>query len=226
MMVLKELYRRGSNFLSAQSEVVVTAGKTYTWTFENPGWIAFDFMANVPPKNGELGKKYLKVNVGNALRFKAMGGWAWQRYYIFVDAGVHTVKFFTEGYEAGDSAKIRYINLTDFPKVPEYEMIENTAMPKPLEKITSYDVVQGWQRYQRTGSQGCELSFTLIFTSVDNWQQFMSTLENFYIIKGDYGVYGGTILPQEVESTRTGALIFADCVLRSPMRAGVGVNGI
>src|SRR5690606_33911865 len=98
--------------------------------------------------------------VNGVERFRVLSGWAWQRYYIFVEEGMNKIVWSVEGYETGDSAKIRHINLTNFPRVEEPIMIEATTMPKPLETISTFDVAQGWQRYQRSGPQGTELEFT------------------------------------------------------------------
>lgn len=226
MSVLKQLYRRGSNFYSDSSEVKIT-DKTYTFTFNNPGWIAFDYMCDVAlPSNGVIPKKYLKMTVNGTLRFEARASWAWQRHYVYVDEGTHKVRFYTQSYGSSDTAKVRRIVLTDFPKCHEYSMIESTTMPKPLNSINAFNILQGMQRYQRTGTAGTELEFTLIFDSMSKWRVFMRRLENFYIIKGDYGVYGGVILPQDVDTVRKGNLILTKCKLMSPMTAGVGVDGI
>jgi hypothetical protein len=227
MTILKTLYRRGSNFLNAPSEVSVSGSLSYTWTFNNPGWVAFDFMCNIPlPSNGELPNKWFEVYVNGVKRFRVRAAWAWTRNWLYVDEGTHTVEFRTVSYSGSDYAKIRRINLTDFPKVPEYEMIEATSMPKPMEEIKTFPILYGWQRYQRTGPKGTELTFTLIFDDMAKWRQFMSKLENFYIIKGDYGVYGGTILPQDVDTIQKGGLILAKCRMNSPLTAGVGVDGM
>ena len=222
MTIYKKLYRRGTNFLNQSAEVTVPT--TRTWTFTNPGWVAFDFMCHTPT-DGNLPKKYFEVYVNGILRFRVRASWAWSRNWLYVDSGTHTVEFKTVGYTAGDYAKIRHINLTDFPEVKEPIMIEQTTMPKPLETISTFPLLSGWQRYQRTGPKGTELNFTLIFDDMAKWRNFMSTLENFYIIKGDYGVYGGTILPQNVDTTRKGTLILTKCTLHSPLTAGVGVDG-
>lgn len=226
MSVLKTLYRRGSNFYVHEPEINVTGGRVDTWRFKNPGWVAFDFMCNVPIKEGELAQKYFNVYVNGVKRFTVMAGWAWNRTYIFVDAGLHKVKYEVVGYEKGDFAKIRHMNLTDFPKVEEFEMIEAASMPKPLQTINAFPVSWGWQRYQRSGPVGTELEFTLIFTDVAKWRKFMSRIENFYIISGDYGTYGGTIITQDTETTRKGPLILTRCVLQSSMTAGIGVDGL
>ena len=226
MTIFKQLYRRAANFGSIQTEVTVGSGVTHTWTFKNPGWVGFDFMAIVPSNSGELPDKYFEVYVDGVKRFSVRGAWAWTREYIWVDAGTRTVEFKTLRYAAGDVAKLRGINVAAFPSVKEYSMIEATSLPKPLEEINSFGVLRGRQRYQRTGPKGSELEFTLIFNNVSKWRTFMSTLENFYVIKGDYGVYGGTILPQDVETTRVGTLVLMKCKLVSPLTAGVGVDGM
>lgn len=222
MTIYKKLYRRGSDFLNSPGEVSVPA--TYTWTFNNPGWVAFDFMCNVPA-SGELPNKWFEVYIDGVRRFRVRAAWAWSRNWLYVDEGTHTVEFKTVGYSSSDYAKIRYINLTDFPEVKEPVMIEQTSMPKPLESITTFSILSGWQRYQRTGPKGSELDFTLIFDDMQKWRNFMRNLENFYIIKGDYGVYGGAILPQNVDTVRKGTLILTKCTLHSPLTAGVGVDG-
>jgi hypothetical protein len=225
--VIKELYRRGADFYTSASEVNVTGGVTYTWTFNNPGWVAFDFMCNIPlPSNGELPDKWFKVTVDGVLRFKVRGGWTWTRYWLFVDAGTHNVRFYTEDYSGSDYAKIRRINCTDFPKVSEYVMLESTSMPKPIESINVFPILQGWQRYQRSGPKGTELEFIIVFDDIQKWRTFMSKLQNHYIVKGDYGVYGGVILPQETDTVRKGNLILMKCKFNSPMTAGVGVDGL
>lgn len=226
MSVFKTLYRRGSNFLVATPEVVVGSGLTYTWTFTNPGWIAFDFMCNVPfPQNGELPNKWFTVTVDGVRRFRVRAGWAWTRNYIFVDSGTHTVRFYTESYGSGDSAKIRRVELTNFPKMNEFKMMESVKFPKPLETIQAFSILRGWQRYQRTGVRGASIEFNLIFESIPNWKRFMKDLEDFYIIKGDFGVYGGVLTPQDVETVTKGSLIIVKCNMLSPMTAGVGVDG-
>jgi hypothetical protein len=227
MTILKELYRRSSNFYSSAAEVTVGSGVSYTWTFNNPGWIAFDFMCNIPlPSNGELPNKWFEVYVNGVKRFRVRAAWAWSRNWLYVDEGTHVVEFKTVSYSGSDYAKIRRIDLTDFPRVTDHVMIEATTMPKPLESITTFPILQGWQRYQRTGPKGTRLEFTLIFDDVAKWRNFMAKLENFYVIKGDYGVYGGTILPQDVDSIRKGKLILTKCVMNSPLTAGVGVDGM
>lgn len=226
MTIFKMLYRRAANFVSIQADQVVGSGISYTWTFINPGWVAFDFMANVPSSSGELPLKYFEVYVDGVKRFSVRAAWAWTRQEVWVDAGTHTVEFRTKDYTGGDIAKVRGINCAAFPFVREHDLIEATTMPKPLTAINTFSVVKGNQRYQRVGSSGCEVEFTLIFKDIKKWRQFMMTLENFYVIKGDYGVYGGTILPQDVDTTRKGTLVLMKCKLISPLSAGVGVDGM
>ena len=228
MTILKTLYRRGTDFSIDNSEHIVqqNGSTSFTWTFRNPGWVSFDYLALVPSNAAnDLADKYFEVYVNGIRRFRVRGPWAWTRQWIFVDAGTHTVQFRKVNYGSGDTAKIRRINLTDFPKAEEPHMLEATTMPKPLENISTFPLLMGWQRYQRSGPKGCELEFTLIFQEMEKWQSFMANLENFYIIKGDYGVYGGTILPQDCDTVRKGTLILMKCKMQSPMKAGVGVNG-
>lgn len=226
MTILKTLYRRGSNFYNAPSEVTVNGVLTYTFNFTNPGWVAFDFMCNIPSSSGELPNKWFEVYINGVKRARVRAAWAWTRNWIYVDEGAAKVEFKTVSYVAGDYAKIRRINLTDFPEVKEHIMIEATTMPKPMASVSTFPILQGSQRYQRGGAKGSVLEFTLIFDDVAQWRKFMATLENFYIIKGDYGVYGGTILPQDIDTTRTGTLILTKCVMNSPLTPGIGVDGL
>lgn len=227
MSIFKELYRKTSDFYIDPSDHTVGGGLTFTWEFKNPGWVAFDFMCNIPISNsGLLPNKWFTVEIDGVVRFRVRGPWAWQRNWLYVDSGEHTVKFYTEGYSGSDYAKIRRINLTDFSLVTQYAMIEATKMPKPLETIQAFNILSGWQRYQRTGQEGSEIEFGLIFDDLKKWRAFMQTLENFYIIKGDYGVYGGTITPQDVDITTKGSLILMKCKMLSPLQAGVGVDGV
>lgn len=233
MTIYKQLFRRGSDFYVDLSAHTVGAGLTYNWTFTNPGWIAFDFMCNVPFDTStdmwgsyELPNKWFYMEVDGVLRFKARAAWAWTRQWIFVEEGEHEVRFYTSGYDSGDVAQIRRINLTNFPLVQDYLLIESATPPKPMESINTYPILNGWQRYQRTGKRGTELEFVIVFENIDKWRNFMKTLENFYIIKGDYGTYGGAILPQECDTIRQGKLVFMKCKMQSPMTAGVGVDGL
>lgn len=227
--VFKKLYRRTIVTWSQEAEKSVGNGIQYSWSFTTPGYFSFDFMCNVPtPGSGNLPQKYFIVKVNGVERFKVRASWAWQRTFIYVDQGPITVEFIPLDYETDDYAKIRRIVHREFVPCTEFEQIESTTMPKPLEQVTSFQVLQGWQRYQRTGSRGTELEFTLVFKGVENWRNFMKKLatEGNYVIQGDYGTYGGVILPQDVDSARSGDLILTKCKMNSPLTAGVGVDGI
>lgn len=227
MTIFKSLYRRKNNFFKDVTEVPVpTTGLSRTWDFVNPGWVAFDYMCIVPDVNGELPNKWFEVYIDGVRRHRVRASWAWTREWLYVDAGKHVVEFKPLSYGAGDSAKVRRIELTNFEKCSEFAMIEAASVPRPMESITTFPIIQGSQRYQRTGTKGTVLEFTLIFETVEKWRLFMKTLENFYIIKGDYGMYGGTILPQDVEPIRKGPLVLMKCVMNSPHTAGVGVDGL
>lgn len=226
MTILKSLHRRAANFHGIEPPANIGSGITHNWTFINPGWIAFDFMALVASNSGELPNKHFEVYVNGVKRFSVRAAWAWTRNYIWVAKGTHRVEFKTVGYAAGDVATIRGINLAAFPLVREHKMVEATSMPKPIGSIDTFEIIKGRQRYQSTGPKGSELEFTLIFDDIAKWRTFMSTLENYYVIVGDYGVYGGTILPQDCDTIRKGSLVLMKCKMVSPLTAGVGVDGM
>lgn len=224
--LLKKLYRRGGISFSDETERVVGSGLSFTWTMDTPGYISFDYMCDVPlSTGGTLPAKYLYMTVNGVKRFEVRAGWAWNRAYIYVDAGEHTVSFETTDYGSSDRAKIKRVIHRAFTEVKPL-IIEAASMPKPLESINVYPIVNGWQRYQRTGKKGTELEFVIVFDSVSKWRTFMRTLEQQYIIKGDYGVYGGPILPQDVETVQSGGLVLMKVKMASPLSAGVGVDGL
>lgn len=225
--IVKKLYRRGGISFSDTTERGVGSAISFTWTFPRPGYISFDYMCNVPvTPNGELTKKYFRVYVNGVKRFEARAGWAWNRAYIYVDEGEDiVVRFETVGYTVGDSATIRRIIHRHFTEV-DCLMVESTTMPKSMETVNAYSILDGFQRYQRTGRRGTELEFVVVFQTIAQWKNFMKNLEQGYVLKGDYGVYGGTLLPQETETVRRGGLIFLKTKMNSPLSAGVGVDGL
>lgn len=227
--VIPKLFRRGPNFYDATTENTIGSGADYvlTLTYANPGWVAFDFMSEVAPKDVESRSLNMQakfqVYVDDLLRFETPAGWAWNRQYIWVREGENEFRFATSGYKVGDYAKIKNIVATSYQFIDYSEAIEQATMPKPLETVQSYKVLNGFQRYQATGIAGCELDFVIVFKGAKSWQKFMAELANFYIIASDIGVYGGTILTQDVDSIRSGDLILTKCKLVSDLRAGVGV---
>jgi hypothetical protein len=223
--LIKKLYRRAGAFYNDSTVRGVGTGLSFTWTFDTPGYISFDYMCNVPSSSGELADKYFTMYVDGVKRFEVRAAWAWSRSYIYVDAGVHTVTFDTSGYGGSDYANIRRITLREFVAV-NCLMVEAATMPKPLESINIYPILSGWQRYQRTGKRGTELEFVVVFDSISDWQDFMASIEQQYVIKGDYGVYGGVILPQDIDTIRQGKYIFTKVKMNSPLTAGVGVEGM
>ncbi len=225
--LIKKLYRRGNvSFSDSAERGVNNFGISFNWNFPTPGYFSFDYMCDVPIHNdGVLPKVYFKVFVDGRLRFRARAAWAWNRVRIYVDEGAHDVRFITEDYTANDSAKIRLIDHRYFDPV-NYLTIEATSMPKQMESVNTYPILNGAQRHQRTGKRGTELEFVIVFQSMSQWRSFMITFEDDYIISGDYGVYGGVLLPQDTETTRAGGLVFTRTKMNSPLAAGIGVEGL
>jgi hypothetical protein len=225
-MMYKELYRRVSSALvDIQDEQNVTSGKTYNWTISRPGYISFDYMCDVPlPSNLQIPDAWFEVWINDKKRFEVRGAWAWNRAFIFVDSGETKVEFKTVGF--GGVATIRNLLVRQFLRVTDFDQIESSVPPKPVEQITSYQLLQGYQRYQRTGPRGCEIEFTLVFTDIAKWRAFMDKSDEVFIIKGDVGTYGGVIMPQDLDTVAVGPIFLTKVKISSPLTAGVGVDGL
>ena len=225
--IFKKLYRRGGvSFQDNTERTVGSAGITFNWDFDRPGYFSLDFLCKIPMlASGNLPKKYFIIRVDGVKRFEVRGQWAWSRTYVFMDEGPHTVTFETDGMSSGDVIKIRkivhrYFNLVD------YDKIEATSLPKPTETVNAYPIINGWQRYQRSGRKGCTLEFTMLFETVTKWRNFMKSFEQVYVLQGQDGTYGGVITPQDVDYVRKGQIILMKCTLNSPSTAGIGVDGM
>ncbi|WLR50028.1 hypothetical protein LC040_12115 [Bacillus tianshenii] len=222
-MGFKKLYRRGNNFVNEPGEVAVTSGVLRNITFPTPGWVAFDFYAKVAnDANGRLGQGEFFVKVDGDEKASYRASWPWTRHYVFVDEGVRTIEFNTRNYQAGDEAKIRFLNCTEFPELQIIEAIELAKPPQPLEEMIRINILNGSTRYQSTSERGCQVEMQLIFKGTTNYHQFMKGLTSDYILKGEEGMYGGVLLPQSLEQVKKGKIYLVKCVLHSPALAGVG----
>ncbi|MHA4243582.1 hypothetical protein [Bacillus paranthracis] len=227
MSVLKKLYREVGNGWLFMEDRELKDPLSFTINFGTPGTYTFSFTTNVPINgNGDLPKKYFVVKVNGIERFRARGAYAWESHTIFVDEGPQKITFQLEGFSGGDSCWMRDTYYNPYLEMKTIDMIEQTKFPKNLDSLKTMNAIQGYPRWQSTGNKGCEVEFTLLFSNMKNWRDFMAHLYNPFIIKGDYGVYGGIITPNEVDTLRKGTLIISKCKLTSPSRAGIGVDGI
>ncbi|MGM2766345.1 hypothetical protein [Bacillus sp. PGP15] len=226
MSVLKKLYREVGNGWLFLEERELQDSLSFVIDFGTPGTYTFSFTTNVPINgNGDLPRKYFVVKVNGIERFRARGAYAWRSHTIFVDQGPQRITFQLEGFGNGDSCRMRDAYYNPYLEMKTIDTIEQTKFPKNLDALKTYSVIQGSPRWQSTGNKGCEVEFTLLFSNIKNWRDFMSHLYTPFIIKGDYGVYGGIIPPNEVDTLRKGTLIMSKCKLISQSRAGIGVDG-
>lgn len=229
---MAKLYRRGTNFYTQSGSVLVGPGPNQSYTvrqtFERPGWVAFDFLTNVAfTSYGEIGMGKFVVEINGKARFSARASYTWTRHYIFVDEGENIITFKTDAnYQGGDTAYIRHLVCTVFHEQSYIDGIGSITPPKPLQEIQSFNILDGYTRYQRTGPSGSTIEFEVVLTKTQSFNQFMSDIDNFTIIKYSAGVFGGVIIPQDTEPTRKGPLYIVRCRMHSSERSGVGVNGI
>ncbi|MGM7634158.1 hypothetical protein [Bacillus sp. Hm123] len=228
---MAKLYRRGTNFYTQSGSILVGSGPNQSYrikqTFERPGWVAFDFLTNVAfTEETEIGMGHFIVEVNGVERFSARASYTWTRHYIFVDEGENIITFKTDGnYTNGDTAYIKHTVCTVFHEQSYIGGIGSITPPKPLQEIQNFNILDGYTRYQRTGPAGSLIEFEVVLTNTVAFNEFMSDIDNFTIIKYSAGVFGGVIIPQDTEPIRKGPLYIVKCKLHSSERAGVGVNG-
>jgi hypothetical protein len=230
--MLPKLYRRtGQTIFNHSPETSVGIGPGQSLSFEvdfpTPGWWAFDFKTSVANKSsGEIGPGEFLVEISGVLRYRARGPYTWTRHYIFVDAGRKKITF-KNGPEYGpdDQSWVRFVTAQAFEYLDYIAAIGNMTPPKPLSEIQVFNTLAGYDRFQRSGPNGSLISFDMVFTKTEDYNRFMAELENFYILRNNQGVWGGVILPQEVEPQRKGPLYIVRAQLHSVSRPGVGVNG-
>lgn len=229
--MLPQLYRRGHTIFNNNAETSVGIGPGKSLSFEvdfpTPGWIAFDFKTSVANQSsGEIGSGEFLVETSGVLRYRARGPYTWTRQYIFVDAGLQKITFKNSPeYGPSDQSWVRYVVAQAFEHLDYIAGIGNMTPPKPLSEIQVFNTLAGYNSFQRSGPNGSLISFDMIFTKTEDFNRFMAELENFYVLKNDQGVWGGVILPQEVEPQRKGPLYIVRASLHSVARPGVGVNG-
>lgn len=198
--------------------------------YETPGWIAFDFAANIAHNAvGEVTQALFEFFVDDVKRFEARGSYAFPRVYIYVDAGKHTFEWRNnEHFGADDWSKVRYINGTAFEKVEDFSGIDQETPPQTLQKINPMQTLNGFSRYQQGAPGGTEINFTLTFapkrlseegeviSAYEHYANFFDRFPNFYMLRYNYGLFGGAILDPQVSNK--GPLTFVDCLFHSPMK--------
>lgn len=232
---MAELYRRPrQNFFSQAAIIDIGSGpnKSYSLTlnYRSPGWIAFDFATQINHTTlGNLADGRFEFYVDGILRFSARGPYAFPRVYIYVDQGEHVFEWRNNAdFEATDWSKVREINGTEFELVEDFMAVDQETPPQTLQKINPMETLNGYNRYQQGSPGGVEINFTLTFapkkdangellSAYDHYANFMDLYPNFYILKYNYGMFGGAIIDPQVSNK--GPLTFLDCLFHSPMKS-------
>ncbi|ANB66139.1 hypothetical protein GFC29_3884 (plasmid) [Anoxybacillus sp. B7M1] len=229
--MIPKLYRRNQQTIFSQSaEASIGKGPGQSISFDadfpTPGWWIFDFKTDVATPNGEIGPGEFLVEISGVLRYRARGPYTWTRHYIFVDAG-HKRITFKNGpqYGADDQSWVRFVSAEAFEYLDCIAAIGNMTPPRPLSEIQAFPTLAGYNRFQRSGPNGCRIDFDMVFTRTVDFNSFMDGLENFYVLRNNQGAWGGVILPQESEVQRKGPLYIVRTALYSVSHPGVGVNG-
>lgn len=246
--MLAKLYRREHNFYNDTSVTELGKGPNQSYElvldFENPGWIAFDFAADVADhKDGVMAEGRLDLYVNDTHRFRARGSYTFTRIYVYVDRGKNHFKWETnEDYQSGDEAWLRRINGTSFEPVDEFAVIEHAQPPRRLNEISRHSIVNGYDRFQQSGPGGVEIDLMLTFapkhvvrevenedgekeeevvfkSSIELYNEFMADFPNFFVLEYNYGIYGGMII--DPQPSNVALLQHVDCVLHSPQRTSV-----
>lgn len=190
--------------------------------FKSPGWIAFDFMTSVEHDTEQtVDKGEFELVIDNKLRFRARGSYTWERQYLFVDAGHHYFEFKTnKAYKDEDEAWVRYINGTEFELVESLAAIGDISPPKPKFTINRFNILNGRDRYQRSGMQGTEIKMKGIIKSPEDYNDFIEELNNFYVLRYSGGLYGGVFIPQDNAYRRLGRIYELDLEFESAQLPG------
>lgn len=222
-----ELFRRPQkNFYVDESVHDLGKGpnRRYTLTlhYDTPGWIAFDFQAEVGHDTSQnVSRAEFQVYVDDELKYRARGAYTFTRQYLYVNEGTHKFDFVTnDAYKPNEQAWVRYINGTMFEKLTMIDGIGSITPPRKKAEIIQFNTLNGIDRYQRTGIQGTDIEMTLYFTTPENAEEFLYDDINFYIFRYSGGLYGGTLLPQNAEYERMGRLYAIKVYLTSPQLVG------
>lgn len=233
---MAELYiRPRTNFYKNEQIIDVGTGPNQEYSivlyYETPGWIAFDFATQIAHNAvGELADARFEFYVDQVKRFQARGPYAFPRVYIYVDKGEHVFTWMNNSeFGAEDWSKIRAINGTAFELMHDFVAIDQETPPKTLQKIQAMETLNGYNRYQQGAPGGVEIDFTLTFapkrqpgedgkllSAYDHYANFFDRYPNFYILKYNYGLFGGVII--DAPPSNKGPLTFVDCTLHSPMK--------
>ena len=239
MQTFPTLYRRPKrNFLPTETAVIElpkgpNRSYTRTITYATPGWIAFDFAAAVAhTTDGQVGLGKFQLYVDGILRFEVRGAYTFTRAYVYVDSGQHTFEWKTDAnYQANDQAFIRHLTGTAFEEVTGIGAIELASPPSPVQELRRFATLDGYDRYQQTGSGGAEITCRLTFVPKDgknaqqHYSEFIAEYINFYILRYNFGLYGGA-LTGDTKPVNKGPLVLAPVTLNTAQRPGVSVVGL
>lgn len=235
--MLPKLYVRKDNFYTDTAVRLLGSGpgKTYELTldYENPGWIAFDFAAEVEDyPDGQMAEGRVDFYVNGAHRFRARGSYTFTRIYVYVNRGENKFKWITNAdFKATDKAWLRRINGTSFVPVENFAVIQEATPPRRLNEINRHAIINGYDRFQQSGPIGVEIEMVMTFVptfNLDNdnkkvttsggerYMDFIDDFPNFYVLEYNYGLFGGTLM--DPEPSNEGPLTHVNLSFHSPQR--------
>lgn len=161
-------------------------------------------------------------------RLRIRGSRTWTRAFLPVDSGVSSVGVASNNqFRGSDKIYVRSIIAHRYKKSPYVFAIDQLKPPKPLSGLQPFDTLDGSLRMQRTGNLGCEIEMTLCFLTGADYQNFMKTRHDGYMVfKSRYGLYGGYLDGSQSEPESKGSSVFLRVKFLSPQRAGMGADGI
>lgn len=235
--MLPKLYKRETNFYTDVKTIEIGSGPNQSYqlslSYETPGWIAFDFAADVADyPDGVMAEGRVDFYVDGVHRFRARGSYTFTRIYVYVDKGLHHFEWKTnEDFQASDKAWLRRINGTAFTPVENFAVIQQATPPRRLNELNRHSIINGYDRFQQTGPGGVEIEMMMTFvpgselqqdgtikkySSGDRYMEFISDFPNFYMLEYNYGLYGGTIM--DPEPFNEGPLTHVDMLFHSPQK--------
>lgn len=156
------------------------------------------------------------------------GSTTWKRAFLPVDSGTRKVGIATnEFFRSSDAAHARRIFYHRYVPSTYVFAVDKLTPPAPLSGLQVHDTLEGSVRMQRTGNTGAEIEMTLCFRTEVEYNKFMDTRHDSYmILKSRYGLYGGYLNGTDSKPEREGISVFLRVKLISDQRAGAGSNGI
>lgn len=234
---LPRLYVRRHNFYTDITLRLLGSGPNQSYEitveYENPGWIAFDFAADVEDSpDGSMAEGRVDFYVNNIHRFRARGSYTFTRIYVYVDRGKNKFKWVTnEDFQSADRAWLRRIDATHFEEAKDFSVIQEATPPRPLNEINRHAIINGYDRFQQSGPGGVEIEMTMTFvptmkknendelisySGAENYMNFIGDFPNFYVLEYNYGLYGGTLM--DPEPANQGPLTHVNMLFHSPQR--------